>query len=199
MKFLDYKTIALIILAAAFALYVLFDKDPEPNAEKINTLETALAIADQEIISLRSDSAKLSQKVVKDSARQANERIVHKAEVKKLVSTVAKYKANPIVKKVRMETLEIDSLLTAMEKKDSLQTARIDTLESNLAGLRVDMKAVNKNCGDLLQVERERFAAQEALTQEYRNQVRKERRANRWLKVGAISLGVLGLFGGSQL
>ena len=178
-------------LTLIIILLLLFRKTPEPNAEKIKTLEIALAIADQETVRLRKDSVAIHQEMARKEAQQASERTAYQTAIKKKSSEIASLKQNPIVIKVRMETLEIDSWLTVMEKKDSLQTARIDTLESNLAGLRVDMQAVNKNCGDLLQVERERFSAQEALTQEYRAQVRKERRANRWLKVGAITLGVL--------
>jgi hypothetical protein len=190
---LEFKTIALIILALAFALYILFDKDPVDNSEKIQSYEIALKIADQEILNLRSDSTKLSQKIEGDSVRQANERKVYKEKVKSQSALISRLKAKPEVIAIREQSVDVDSLLTATEAKDSIQTARIDTLESNLSDLRVDMSAVNDNCSKMLEAERERFQAQKGISEEYRKQVRKERRKVKLFKIVAV-LGTVGAF-----
>ena len=192
------QTWALIILAAAFALYIFFDKDPEPNIEKIQALENGLAIADQEIIQLRKDSAELANGMARKEAQREIERQAHKSEVRQKDAVIAKLRENPIVLKVREETPEVDSLLDAMEAKDSIQTERIITLENDLRELRVDMAGVKFNAEEMLREERERFALQESLTKEYKDQLRKERRKGRLAKAGAVILGVGGFILGSQ-
>jgi hypothetical protein len=196
---LEFKTIALIILALAFALYILFDKDPVDNSEKIQSYEIALKIADQEILNLRSDSTKLSQKIEGDSVRQANERKVYKEKVKSQSALISRLKAKPEVIAIREQSVDVDSLLTATEAKDSIQTARIDTLESNLSDLRVDMSAVNDNCSKMLEAERERFQAQKGISEEYSKQVRKERRKKRLATALIPVVGVAGFLLGAQL
>jgi hypothetical protein len=196
---LEFKTIALIILALAFAMYILFDKDPVDNSEKIQSYEIALKIADQEILNLRSDSIRLSQKIEADSVRQANERKVYKENERKQLLAISQLKRHPVVIHVRDSVPEVNELITAMEKQDSLKSARIDTLESDLAELRVDMSEVNDNCSKMLEAERERFQAQKAISEEYSKQVRKERRKVKLFKVVAV-LGTVGAFlAGSSL
>jgi hypothetical protein len=195
----DFRTWALIILALAFALYILFDKDPVDNSEKIQSYEIALKIADQEILNLRSDSTKLSQKIEADSVMQANERKVYKEKVKSQSALISHLKSNPVVIHARDSVPEVDSLLTAMEKQDSLKTARIDTLENNLSELRVDMSAVNDNCSKMLEAERERFQAQKGISEEYSKQVRKERRKKRLATALIPVVGVAGFLLGAQL
>jgi hypothetical protein len=195
----DFRTWALIILALAFALYILLDKDPVDNSEKIQSYEIALKIADQEILNLRSDSTKLSQKIDADSVRQANERKVYKEKVKSQSALISRLKAKPEVITIREQSVDVDSLLTAMEAKDSIQTARIDTLENNLSELRVDMSAVNDNCSKMLEAERERFQAQKGISEEYSKQVRKERRKKRLATALIPVVGVAGFLLGAQL
>jgi hypothetical protein len=195
----DVRTWALIILALAFALYILLDKDPVDNSEKIQSYEIALKIADQEILNLRSDSTKLSQKIDADSVRQANERKVYKEKVKSQSALISRLKAKPEVITIREQSVDVDSLLTAMEAKDSIQTARIDTLENNLSELRVDMSAVNDNCSKMLEAERERFQAQKGISEEYSKQVRKERRKKRLATALIPVVGVAGFLLGAQL
>jgi hypothetical protein len=195
----DFRTWALIILALAFALYILFDKDPVDNSEKIQSYEIALKIADQEILNLRSDSTKLSQKIEADSVMQANERKVYKEKVKSQSALISRLKAKPEVITIREQSVDVDSLLTAMEAKDSIQTARIDTLENNLSELRVDMSAVNDNCSKMLEAERERFQAQKGISEEYSKQVRKERRKKRLATALIPVVGVAGFLLGAQL
>src|SRR5688572_27478647 len=107
------KVAILIIcgLTIALIISILTRPSKQPNHEKIQALEIGLAIADQQIVQLRKDSAKLANKVKADSVRQANESQTHKNEVKKYVGVIAKLKANPIVIKIREETAEVDSLL----------------------------------------------------------------------------------------
>jgi cell fate (sporulation/competence/biofilm development) regulator YmcA (YheA/YmcA/DUF963 family) len=192
----DFRTWALIILALAFALYILLDKDPEPSAEKIKTLEVALAIADNEIIRYKKDSVEIHQEMARKEAQQANERKVYKENERKQGALISQLKRNPVVIHVRDSVPEVNELLTAMEKQDSLKTARIDTLESNLSDLRVDMSAVNDNCSKMLEAERERFQAQEGISEEYSKQVRKERRKKRLatalIPVAAVAAFLLG-------
>jgi chromosome segregation ATPase len=195
----DFRTWALIILALAFALYILLDKDPVDNSEKIQSYEIALKIADQEILNLRSDSTKLSQKIDADSVRHANERKVYKEKVKSQSALISRLKAKPEVITIREQSVDVDSLLTAMEAKDSIQTARIDTLENNLSELRVDMSAVNDNCSKMLEAERERFQAQKGISEEYSKQVRKERRKKRLATALIPVVGVAGFLLGAQL
>ena len=190
---IDTKLWIIVGLTIAFGLYILLNKDPQPNVEKITALEMALAIADNEIIQLKADSSKLATRIRKDSLYQANAEVAYKTELAKNAVKIAALKANPKVIKVREDSPEVDELIEAQDKVIFQQTARIYTLAANLSELRVDMESMRANFSHMLKLEREKFSHQQELTEEYKQQLRKEKRKVKIFKAVAIIGTVAGL------
>jgi uncharacterized protein YpmS len=190
---IDIKTWIIVGLLIAFGLYILLDKDPQPNGEKITALEMALAIADNEIVELRADSSKLATRVRKDSLSQANAQIAYKIELAKNRAAIADLKANPEVIRVIEESPAVGTLIAKQDRLIELQASRIDTLTTNLSELRVDMENMRANFGATLKLEREKFSHQQELTDEYKQQLRKEKRKVKIFKAVAVIGTVAGL------
>lgn len=196
MKF-DWKLWAIVILTGVIILLILFQPKRQPNLDKIKALEYGIAHADVKIAQLTKDSTKLADKIQADSIKQVAERSTFR-------NSIGSLQARLRDKRVKIDTLILESptLRDYVATADSviqIQGTRIDTLESNLKELRVDMAGLTFTFEEMLQLEREKFIAQETLTKEYKKQARKSKRANRFLKAGAVVLGVGGFLLGSQL
>jgi hypothetical protein len=189
MKF-DIKTWALIILAGAFILYILFDKDPIPNESYVKEYESAIQKRDVKIISLetkhREDSLKSAQEItqIRDSLKREQRRGV------KLSSNLARLKANPIVIQVRDSIPIIDSLV---QSYDSLLESKDDQIELQgrlIVSLEDENKRITSNFMERLQLTEDNFIAQKAITDTYKKDNRKLRRGNKVLKV--VIIGAVG-------
>lgn len=181
----------IIGLAAVIVFLLLTDKDPQ--SVDLVPYETALAIADQRILQLEQDSIKLAHKIKSDSLKQAKEKIEYQRKDEKKSREIARLKANPKVIEVLAANPETDSLVKALEEKNELQQVRIDTLESNLSTLRVDMKKMNENFSARLSETEGKLKSTQALADAYKRDAKKSKRANRVLKVLCVALPVAAL------
>jgi hypothetical protein len=178
-------------------LMILFDKDPEQV--DLTPYRTAQAIADQEIKELKQSNSKLQAKIDSDSVRQTQEKEAHSSEVKKRDAVIAKLKANPVVIKIREENPVIDSLIVAQDSLIVRHAERVAELESNLTDLRVDMKALVNNFEGQIAAHISKYENEKKIADTYRDENRKIRRGNRWLKAGIVGAAVGGLFLGGSL
>jgi hypothetical protein len=192
MKF-DIKTWALIILAGAFILYILFDKDPILNESYVKEYESAIQKRDVKIISLetkhREDSLKSAQEITqtRDSLKREQRHSV------KLSSNLARLKANPIVIQVRDSIPIIDSLV---QSYDSLLESKDDQIELQgrlIVSLEDENKRITGNFMERLELSEQNFQAQKAISDSYKKDNRKLRRGNKLLKVGLV-VGTVGAF-----
>jgi hypothetical protein len=198
MKF-DIKTWALIILAGAFILYILFDKDPIPNESYVKEYESAIQKRDVKIISLetkhREDSLKSAQQIAqtRDSLKREQRHGV------KLYSNLARLNANPIVIQVRDSIPIIDSLV---QSYDSLLESKDDQIELQgrlIVSLEDENKRITGNFIERLQLTEDNFTAQKAISDSYKKDLRKERRKVKLFKVIAVLGTVGGLLAGASL
>lgn len=183
---------ALVIIAL-----IVFDRDP-PSVDLI-PYETAIAIADLKIDSLTKGGAKLAAKIKSDSIKRDKQSKAYQQEVKIKSAAIAKLKANPRVVYIRESEPTIDSLIVAYDSIGELKDRRIDTLEVSLDELQINMKAVNVNCDQMLEAERDKFKASEELISDLEKQVKRSKRGNRRLTAGIVVSAVAGLFLGSGL
>jgi hypothetical protein len=197
MKF-DLKTWALIIISGAFILYILFDKDPIPNESYIKEYESTIQRNESTIESLKvkhqEDSLKSAQEVVQLKAKLSGK----VTEAKKLASTVAHLRANPVVVQVIQDVPEIDSLV---QSYDSLLESKDDQIELQgrlIVSLEDENKRITGNFMERLELSQQNFDAQKAISDTYQKENKKLRRGNKLLKVGLVVIGVGGFVAGSQ-
>lgn len=183
-------------LTTIIVFIILFDKDP-PSVD-LAPYERAIAISDLKIKQLEEDSAKLAEKIKSDSLQQENEKITYQREAKKKDAVIVRLKTNPKVIEVLAANPETDSLVKALEEKNELQQVRIDTLESNLQALRVDMNKMNENFSARLSETEVKLKSTQALADAYKKDARKSKRAVKLWKVAAVVGSVSGLLIGIQ-
>jgi vacuolar-type H+-ATPase subunit E/Vma4 len=192
----------IIVLAAIIVLMLLFDKDPvDPNKEREEQFkrENAILKIEKAEISARFDSVvQTSQhKAISDSVKLS----VKEKEIKGFKRQVSQLRQQvndqvdslPVVKK----------FIALQDSVIQKQGETLDTFRLSLAFHRNVIKRL-----DNLHVDSERIASEmqakcearlQEVTEDYRKQARKAKRANRFLKAGAVVLGVGGFLLGSQL
>jgi hypothetical protein len=185
-----YIWVIIGLVAVSVALILLW---PEPEPVDLDPYKRAIAIADIRIDSLTSANRKLASKIAQDSLQQAQEKKTYIVTIEKKVREIENLKANPVVVKIRETTPEVNALIIEMERMDSVKTERIATLENNLDGLRVDMRQMESNFGELLQSEREKFNAQKAISDELAKDLKKAKRSGRLAKI-LIPIAAVGAF-----
>ena len=180
-------------LAIIVILLILFQKNPKPDAEKIQSLEMGIAHRDLENKQLKEqrtrDSTAHVQEVtqIRDSLKREQRRGV------KLTSNLERLKANPIVIQVRDSIPIIDSLV---QSYDSLLASKDDQIELQgrlIVSLEDENKRITDNFIERLQLTEDNFQAQKAITDSYKKDNRKLRRGNKLLKVGLV-VGTVGAF-----
>jgi predicted RNase H-like nuclease (RuvC/YqgF family) len=186
-------------LVGVIILLILFSPSREPNKEKIESLEYAIAISDQQKKDLevkhKADSTASAQEIAR-----LNDLLSNKSkQADRFERNLAHLKANPVVIQIKDSVLEIketfevyDSLLASKDDQLTIQKAMIVELKS-------ENERITGNFLERLKLSQDAFNAQKEISETYRKEIRKVRRGNRWLKVAGVSLGVAGLFLGSQL
>lgn len=190
-----FRTWLIIGLAVVVILMLLFDKDPDP----VNTQpwKDTIALKDFQIQELNLQNQALLIDLREDSVRQAKEKQSFLSEINRLSKRrdTSRPQVQPLID-------SIPPLKAFIETQDSIiltQAIRIDTLESNLSNLRIDLNEITTNFQEQLKLSQEKFEAQGEILKLSMKENKKIRRANLWAKVGAVALGIGGFFLGSQL
>lgn len=183
----------LLVAVSVIVALILLWPDEEPKSDKVTQLETAIAIADVRIAQLLQDSTKQAEKIKADSIQQAQEEKTYIVTIEKKSREIADLKANPVVVKIRETTPEVNALIVEMERMDSVKTERIARLENDKDALRIDMRQMESNFGELLQVEREKFNAQKEISDELTKDLKKAKRSGRLAKI-LIPVAAVGAF-----
>jgi ASC-1-like (ASCH) protein len=194
----DIKLWLIVGLTVIIVLLLLFDKDPIPNESYIKEYESTIQRNESTIESLkvkhREDSLKSAQEVAELKAKLSGK----VTEVKKLSSTVAHLRANPVVVQVIADVPEIDSLV---QSYDSLLESKDDQIELQgrlIVSLEDENKRITGNFLERLELSQQNFDAQKAISDTYQKENKKLRRGNKLLKVGLVVIGVGGFVAGSQ-
>lgn len=186
-------------LTVIIILLLLFQPSRKPNGEKIQSLEYAIAISDQQKKDLeykhKEDSIASAQKLA-----ELNVKLVSKErQVVKLTSNLERLKANPVVIQVRDSIEEIeatfqayDSLILAKDQQLAIQDSKILVLED-------ENKRITANFLERLELTEQNYIAQKAIAESYKKENRKVRRGIKALKVAVVVSSVGFLLLGSQL
>lgn len=196
MKF-SFQTWLIIGLTVVIILLILFQPQPaQPSYAEYDRREELRKVENLELLA---ENTKLRHRIKQDSVSHKIEVKAYKDRDKKLSREIARIKANPIIVKVREEIAEVDiafqtydSLLASKDEQIQTQAAYIETLQ-------VDLSKVTDNFLSRMKLQEETIQDLNTITEDQRKQLRKIRRANRWLKVATVVIGVAGLIGGSQL
>lgn len=192
----DIKTYLVIGLAVVIVLMLLFDKDPEPNREAEEQLKVALAIADLKIDSLSKSRTKLARKIAEDSILQAEERHTFQNAIGSLQTRLRQRRDK--IDTLILESPALRDYAATADSVIAIQSARIDSLESDKAELRVDVREITSNFEAQLEAMRSKLKATEEIAGVYKSQVRKEKRKVKVWKVATV-VGIVGsLWIGSQ-
>jgi ASC-1-like (ASCH) protein len=191
----DIKLWLIVGLTVIIVLLLLFDKDPVQNESYIKEYESTIQRNESTIEGLkvkhREDSLKSAQEVAQLKAKLSGK----VTEVKKLSSTVAHLRANPVVVQVIADVPEIDSLV---QSYDSLLESKDDQIELQgrlIVSLEDENKRITGNFLERLRLSEENFIAQKAISDSYKKDLRKELRKVKLFKV----IAVVGTVGGLLL
>lgn len=192
MKPIHYVVIGLTLIIIAL---LVFDRDP-PSYDS-SAWKDSISKANDKIATLQVERTKLARKIAEDSILRAEERHTFQNAIGSLKTRLQQ-------KRIQIDTLILESpvLRDYVATADSvmqLQAARIDTLEVSLDELQINMKAVNTNCAQMLEAERDKFKASQELISDLKKQVKRSKRGNRRLTAGIVVSAVAGLFLGSGL
>lgn len=192
MKPIHYVTGALAIVIVI--MMILWpDTEPastQPWKDTITSIETKLA-----------DTVAQNQ-VLRDSIKKIN--IEHREEKEVFKTTIDRLLVKKASQRPKVDSLIFDNpvLIEYVNTADSIievQGHRIEVLEYQFGKLSMSNEALTANFESQLELHRQKYEASQNLAEEYRKENRKVKRANRFLKAGAVVLGVGGLFLGSQL
>lgn len=186
-------------LTVIIILLLLFQPSRKPNGEKIQSLEYAIAISDQQKKDLeykhKEDSIASAQKLseLRDSLSKEQKHGV------KLSVSLAHYKAKPEVVKIVQANPVIDtvfqyydSLLQSKDQQLAIQDSKILVLED-------ENKRITANFLERLQLTEQNYLTQKAIAESYKKDNRKKNRGIKALKVAVVGAAVGGLFLGSSL
>lgn len=178
-------------LALVFALYIVFDKDPQPNQEKIKSLEYAIAISDKDKKALedkhKKETARFVQKLTqaRDSLKREQNRGV------KLASNLQALKSKPAVVKIIQENPAVDSVFQQYDLLLETKDNQIAIQTNIIKGLEAENTRITDNFMERLQLSQAAFDNQKLIADSYKKDTRKVRRANKLLKVAAV-IGTVG-------
>lgn len=184
----------IIGLAAVIVLMILFDRDPEPNTQP---WKDTIAQKEVEIQSLAKQNQSLLNKLKEDSIREASERSSFLGQINGLKSRLAKQRVK--IDTVILENPEVARYVELADSTIQAQEIRIDTLESNLSGLRVDLGKLTANFQEQIKLHEQKFAASQEMNQELEKDLKKKKRGIKWLKAGAVAGTIAGFVLGSNL
>jgi hypothetical protein len=192
MKITHWVIIGLTVVIIALILF-----QPKPPEVDITPYRAAQAIADQEIKELKQSKALLIRRIQEDSIIHVEERASFLERYTRLKGKLGQQRV--IIDTVVRENPEVARYVELADSTIQVQAERIDTLESNLTDLRVDMKALVNNFNSEIAAHISKYENEKAIADHYQKENRKVRRGARWLKAGIVGAAVGGLFLGSQL
>lgn len=186
----------IIGLCVVIALLLLFDKDPESDNAP---LEAKIASREAAIHEMGRNYTALRTKMRQDSILQAETvDSVAKKNVA-LTSNIKRLRATPRVVEIVKENPVID---TIFQHYDSLLISKdfvIYSQEKQITQLYVDINEIERNFEHRLQLQSQSLEDYRTLSDEYRKDLRKERRKKRLATVLIPIVGGLGFVLGSQL
>lgn len=190
MKF-DIRTGIIISLAIVIAFLLL----TQPSPVNVDVIEYESRIA-------RRDSTihELSRKFEMEAYRRRQDSLSHietmsKAQINQSRSEaiVKRLRANPVIIKVREEVPQVDSLLAAQDSIVSSQAVQLTIQSKYIVKLQGDIGEITADFSKRLKLTQEQFLDQKKIAEEYKKDLRKERRKGKLARVLIPIVGI-GMF-----
>lgn len=193
---LDLKTWVIVGLGIVIALLLLFDKDPEddnaPLIAKIETREAAIHEMGRNYTALRT-------KMRQDSILYRDTIVSKQKEITQHKSNIKRLRSKPeVIEIVRLNPV-IDTIFTYYDSVTTAQNFIIYSQEKQIAQMQVDINEMDRNFQFRLNEQAKNFEDQKAISQDYKKQLRKERRKGKLAKVLIPIVAVGAFLAGSSL
>lgn len=174
----------IIFLMLVIAGMFLFWPEPVDNTAQH---QREIARKDSVIHSLNQEQNRIAQKIAADSLQQAKDRQAYKEDVGKLESLISDLKRNARVDTVLRENPEVAALVEAQDSLIQRQATRIDSLELNLADLRLDARKITANFEAQIEALGSIREAQTQIISQQEREIRKHKREKRLAIIGGIA------------
>jgi len=185
----------LLLIIGGTIVYLLW---PNPTPD-YSLHEARIAQREQAISELQVENTKLLSRIKSDSVSHKIEVQAYKDRDKKRVSEIARIKASKAVVQVRDSVPEIDSLIVAYDSLLESKDQQLNLQEKYIADLQLDVNELTHNFEERLKLQSETIEDLNAIVDDQRKTIRKQRRSKRLASVLApIALG-FGFLLGSQL
>lgn len=182
-----------VIIGLTIVVIILILTRPTKEITDLEPYRIQVAIAQQQIDSLKGGNKKLARKIAEDSILRAEEAVAHKEDAKKKNATIAKLKANPTIIMIRDSIPVVDSLIVAQDSLIESQGIRIIVLEGDVKTLGIDLARVTDNFEAQIKAHESKLKSTEQLADAYKKENRKERRKVKVWRVATV-LGTVGAF-----
>lgn len=189
----------IIGLAAVIVLLLIFNKDPEPNAEKIKALEYGIAIIEQEKADLKAKHQEDSLKFAQELARLNAELKAKGIHTVKLERSLAKIRANPVIVKIRDSIKVVDDAFITYDSTLAAKNEEIRIQGRMITSLEEENKRITDNFIQRLNLSEQAFQDQKQLADIYKKDLRKQRRKTKLATVLIPVVGVAALLLGAGL
>lgn len=181
-------------LGLVIILMILFDKDPEQT--DITPFEIQIAEQNLVIDSLTKGNRATFKRIQEDSIIQAEERASFLERYTALKGKLGQQRV--IIDTVIRENPEVARYVELADSTIQVQAIRIDSLESDLTELRVDMKSLVNNFSGQIEGHISKYENERAIADHYQKENRKSKRGARIWKAAAVAGSVLGVLLGSS-
>jgi len=177
---------ALILMALVIIALILFSL--KPKTTDLSPFRAQQALAELEIKELKQSNGALLNRIKSDSAEQVKQRSSFISQINGLRSNLGKQRVK--IDTIVLENPEVARYVELADSTIQIQTARIDTLENDLEGLRINARELQKNFEGIIAAQATQLNAEREISSEYKSQVRKARRGSRVWKALAVVLPV---------
>lgn len=188
----------LLLIFGAGLVYVFWPDTSKPSARELE-LEAALERRTEAYNESERRVAKLLSLIKVDSVSNKIEVQAYKDRDKKRVAYIVNLKANPIVIKVREDVPLIDSAFQAYDSLLESKDQQLNLQEKYVGTLQMDIGELKANFEERLKLQRETIEDLNAIVDDQRKTIRKERRAKRLAKVVSVGVVVVGFLVGAHL
>lgn len=183
-------------LTAIIVFIILFDKDP-PSVD-LAPYERAIAILEVE---KQEEQALFKEIVQKSNTRIKKDSITINAKDKRIAALEkrAVQERTPRVDTLIKSDPQLESFVNTQSEIIGELKEEVDTLKASVEFHIQVNKDLVRSSEDIQATFEQQLTHTQALADAYKKDARKSKRANRWLKAGAVVIGVGGLFLGAQL
>lgn len=186
----------IIGLCVVIALLLLFDKDPQSDNAP---LEAKIASREAAIHEMGRNYTALRTKMRQDSILYRDTIVSKQKEIVQHKSNIKRLRSKPEVIEIVRQNPVIDTIFTYYDSVTTAQNFVIYSQEKQIAQMQVDINEMDRNFQFRLSEQTKNFEDQRLISEDYRKQLRKERRKGKLAKILIPVVAVGAFLAGSSL